>query len=164
MNEPNESKSNIRRLKLIFNERIFISIFSTTDKNILTKIFHELERSEKSENPRLEDKSLEEFQFVFSLVFTSINDNDSSFRFSGQSSVQKRSFLHIPKINNFSTFVLFSHRNFREIVFPFRFEDSTIHLEEKTSKFVRKSKIRFSHFFFYPNEINRFGFFAFVYL
>lgn len=35
---------------------------SSTDRNILNKIFIDLERSEKTDNQRLEDKTFEEFQ------------------------------------------------------------------------------------------------------
>lgn len=36
--------------------------FSSTDRNILSKILNDLERSDKTDNQRLEEKALEEFQ------------------------------------------------------------------------------------------------------
>jgi hypothetical protein len=36
--------------------------FSLTDRNILSKILNDLERSDKTDNQRLEDKALDEFQ------------------------------------------------------------------------------------------------------
>jgi len=37
-------------------------IFSSTDRNMLSKIINDLERSDKTDNQRLEDKAFDEFQ------------------------------------------------------------------------------------------------------
>ncbi|CAM4932631.1 unnamed protein product, partial [Rotaria socialis] len=38
----------------------------TTDRNLLNKILNDLERSDKTDNQRLEDKALDDFQSKFS--------------------------------------------------------------------------------------------------
>lgn len=59
MNVLNASRNFERE---IIDQQSFFNISSLTDRNILNKIFNDLERSEKTDNQRLEEKALEEFQ------------------------------------------------------------------------------------------------------
>jgi hypothetical protein len=43
-------------------KKLFQIYFSSTERSILSKILSDLERSDKTDNKRLEDKAFEEFQ------------------------------------------------------------------------------------------------------
>ncbi len=48
--------------KKFFLQFFFYFHFSSTDRSSLNKILNDLERSDKTDNQRLEDKAFEEFQ------------------------------------------------------------------------------------------------------